>query len=134
MLKTCAIVFGVIMLIIGLLGFVPQVNPNGMLLGLFHVNLLHNLIHLATGLAALLCGLTSEYASRIFFQIFGIVYGLVALLGYYYLDHPIFGILANNLADAILHTLIAAFSLYLGFGYHSLPRSTPPHDREHHLS
>ena len=117
MLKTFAIIFGVIMIAVGLLGFVPQATPDGLLLGIFHVNLAHNLIHVVTGVTALLCGISSEETSRLFFQIFGIVYGLVALLGYYYLDRPIFGIIAHNLADAVLHTIIAAASLYLGFFY-----------------
>lgn len=117
MLKTFAIIFGIIMLAIGVLGFIPQANPDGYLFGIFHVNFEHNLIHIATGIISLVCGLASEYASRIFFQIFGIVYGLVALLGLYYVDRPIFGIIANNIPDVILHILIAAFALYLGFVY-----------------
>lgn len=117
MLKTIAIIFGVIMLAVGILGFIPQANPNGMLLGLFHVNLIHNLIHVATGIVAILCGLSSEYASRVYFQVFGIVYALVALLGFYYGDRDILGLIANNTADNILHVLIALASIYLGFFY-----------------
>jgi hypothetical protein len=118
MLKTIAIIFGIIMLIVGALGFVPEANPNGRLLGVFHVNFEHNLIHIATGIVSILCGLVSEHASRLFFQIFGIVYGLVALLGLYYGDRPILGLIANNMADVVLHFIIAAFALYLGFFYH----------------
>jgi hypothetical protein len=118
MLKTFAITFGVIMLIVGVLGFVPQALPDGRnLLGLFHVNTAHNLIHLSTGLAAIVCGFLSEYASRLYFQIFGVIYGLVALLGFYYMDAPILGLIANNLANNFLHLAIAAFALYLGFVY-----------------
>ena len=125
MLKTFAIIFGVIMIAVGLLGFVKEAAPDGLLLGVFHVNLIHNLIHLATGIAALLCGISSVETSRLFFQIFGVVYGIVALLGYYYLDLPIFGFIANNLADAVLHTVIAAVSLYLGFFYRELENTYP---------
>lgn len=118
MLKTFAIAFGVIMLLIGALGFVPQAVPDGRhLFGIFHINTIHNFIHLATGLAALLCGLASEYASRLFFQIFGILYAIVAGLGFYYMDEPILGLVANNMADNILHVAIAAASLFLGFIY-----------------
>ncbi|MBA2368415.1 MAG: DUF4383 domain-containing protein [Candidatus Protochlamydia sp.] len=73
----------------------------------------------------MICGFSSERASRLFFQIFGIVYGLVALLGYYYLDRPIFGIIAHNLADAVLHIVISAASLYLGFLYHDKENTYP---------
>lgn len=118
MLKTYAIIFGIIMLVIGGLGFIPSIAPNGLLFRVFHVNLEHNLIHLGTGIISLICGLTCHHASRIFFQIFGIIYGLVGLLGFYYADRPIFGMIANNIPDAILHIVIAIFALYLGFGYH----------------
>jgi hypothetical protein len=129
MLKTFAIVFGIIMLVIGALGFVPEANPNGLLLGLFHVNFAHNLIHLATGLISLICGFASEYASRQFFKIFGVIYGLVAILGFYYGDRPIFGIIANNIPDAFLHVVIAVIALYLGFGYQN--STIISHDRNH---
>jgi hypothetical protein len=55
-------------------------------------------------------------ASRTFFRIFGIVYALVALLGFYYRDNAIFGLIANNTADIWLHVVLAVVMLYLGFG------------------
>lgn len=118
MLKTSAIIFGIVMLIVGILGFIPQFTPHGLLFGLFHVNAEHNWIHILTGIVSILCGLTSEHASRLYFQIFGIIYALVAILGFFYGDRPILGLIANNLADAVLHVIIAIFALYLGFGYH----------------
>lgn len=118
MLKTCAIIFGILMLAVGILGFVPQANPQGFLLGIFHVNLEHNLVHIITGVISFICGLVGQHASRLFFQLFGIIYGIVGLLGFYYVDRPIFGMIANNIPDAILHIAISAFALYLGFGYH----------------
>ncbi len=116
MLKTCAIIFGIIMVIVGILGFIPQVTPHGLLLDLFHVNVEHNWIHILTGVVSILCGLTSEHASRLYFQIFGIIYALVAILGMFYGDRPILGLIANNTADVVLHVIIAIFALYLGFG------------------
>lgn len=117
MLKTIAVIFGVIMLLVGILGFVPQATPNGLLLGIFAVNSMHNIVHILTGLVSICCGFQSIQLSRIFFQVFGLVYAVVAFLGFFYMDHPILGILANNLADAFLHVAIAAFSIYLGFFY-----------------
>lgn len=130
MLKTCAIIFGIVMVIVGILGFIPQATPDGMLLGLFHVNAEHNWIHIITGIVSLLCGLNSEHASRLFFQIFGIIYALVAILGLYYGDRPILGIIANNMADVILHIVIAVFALALGFGYRQ-PCARDCHEHHH---
>ena len=114
-LKTAAILYGIVFLLIGILGFVPDVTPDGMLLGIFHVNLAHNLVHLLSGSAALLCGMASTRASRLYFRIFGVIYGIVAVLGFVERDGHILGLLANNVADAWLHVGIAASSLLLGF-------------------
>jgi hypothetical protein len=57
MVKSAAILFGIVFLVIGILGFVPAATPaNGMLLGIFHVNTAHNIAHLASGVVFLLCG------------------------------------------------------------------------------
>lgn len=116
MLKTIAIIFGLVIFIVGVLGYFPEITPDGMLLGIFHVNNLHNIIHLVTGVIAFFCGLNSTDASRVFFKVFGLIYTLVALLGFYYMNNPIFGLIANNLADAILHLVIGVVALILGFG------------------
>jgi len=117
MLKTLAIIFGIVFLLVGILGFIPLFTPGGHLLGLFHVNTAHNIVHLLTGALALFCGMVSGRASKLFFQIFGVVYLLVALLGLYYQDQAILGIIANNVHDIWLHFAIAFVALYLGFVY-----------------
>jgi len=116
MLSTFATGFGFIMLAVGLLGFVPGVtDPDGNLLGIFHVNVAHNVIHLLTGMIALACGLDGANAARIFFRVFGALYGLIGLLGLYQGDTILLGMVANNMADAWLHLSIAAVALVLGF-------------------
>lgn len=117
MLKTVAIIFGLAFLVVGALGFVSQAFVGGKLFGLFAVDFVHNLIHLGTGIIALFCGLHSERASRNFFRVFGIIYGLVALAGLYYMDRPLFGMIAHNIHDLWLHALVSIVSLYLGFVY-----------------
>src|SRR4051794_27829593 len=118
MLKRIAVAFGVVFLLVGFLGFVPAVTRDEHLLGIFHVNPAHNGVHLLTGAVAIACGLTGAHASQSFFRFFGAVYGLVAILGFVMGDRPIFGIISNNMADAWLHTAIAAVSLFLGFAFH----------------
>jgi len=115
MLKKLSLLFGVVFILVGVLGFVPGVTRDGHLLGIFHVNLAHNVVHVLTGLVAVVMGLTSDHAARIFFCVFGVIYGLVAILGFAYGDQPILGILASNTADTWLHVGIAAVSLVLGF-------------------
>jgi hypothetical protein len=114
-LKRIAMIFGIVFIAVGLLGFVPALSPGGKLLGLFDVNLAHNVVHLATGIVALVVSFASEKASKTFFQVFGIIYAVVALLGFVYGDRPLLGVVSNNLADAWLHVVIALVALYLGF-------------------
>lgn len=120
MVKTAAILVGLVFLVVGILGFVPaatqDMNGMPMLLGIFHVNLAHNLVHLASGAVFLLCGMAGAGASRTFFKIFGIVYALVAACGFYYGDQALFGIISSNTADTWLHVGLAVVMLFLGFG------------------
>jgi len=115
-LKRIAVIFGIVFVIVGVLGWIPAVNPGGKLLGIFDVNAAHNVVHLVTGVLAIIVGVMSEKASRVFFQVFGVIYGLVAVLGFFYGDGPLLGIVANNAADSVLHVVIAVVALYLGFG------------------
>ena len=115
MLKPAAIIFGIFFIVAGIGGFVSSLAPGGMLFGIFMVGPVHNCIHLASGAVALLCAFSGAGAARKYFQIFGVVYLLVALLGFYYGDNPLCGMVEHNKADIWLHIAIAAVALFLGF-------------------
>jgi hypothetical protein len=121
-LKRAAIGFGIVFLLVGILGFVPAVAPQEMLLGIFHVNAAHNVVHLLSGAIALACGLASVAASRLYFRIFGIVYGLVAVLGFMQGNTHLLGLISNNMADVWLHVAISVVALILGFGVRAEPQ------------
>jgi hypothetical protein len=120
MVKPAAILFGIVFLAVGILGFVPavttDVNGMPMLLGIFHVNAAHNFVHIVSGVVFLLCGMAGAGPSRMFFKIFGIVYALVAVLGFVKGDGLLLGLISNNTADTWLHVGLSAVMLYLGFG------------------
>jgi hypothetical protein len=115
MIKTAANLFGIVFLIVGILGFIPGITRDGHLLGIFHVNAAHNVVHILSGAAALAAAAISERAARNYFRIFGVVYGLVAVLGFFAGDQPVLGIIANNTADNWLHVAIALVALAIGF-------------------
>ena len=116
MLKTAAIIFEIVFLLVGVLGFVPGITTTSqMLLGIFHVNAVHNIVHLLSGAVALITGLTSTAAARMYFRVFGIIYALVAILGFFTGDCLLLGLISNNTADTWLHVLIAIVALALGF-------------------
>jgi len=54
MIKIAAVLFGIVFLLVGILGFVPAATNNEMLFGTFHVNTAHNFVHLASGIIFLL--------------------------------------------------------------------------------
>jgi hypothetical protein len=116
MLQQAAKIFGYAFIGAGILGFVPGITVDGHLLGIFRVDAVHNLVHIVSGAAALYAAYKSEHASHIYFQVFGVVYGLVTVVGLFYRNDPILGIMAHNGADIVLHLLISAAALYLGFG------------------
>ena len=123
MAKQVAVIFGIVMLVVGILGFVPAVNaagPSGtsytLLLGIFAVNPVHNVIHLATGAVALAAGQYGSGAyARMYFLVFGIVYTLVTVIGITGLlfdSHgSLLGIVPINGADNVLHLAITALAL-----------------------
>ena len=110
--KMAAIVIGIVFVVIGLLGFVN--NP---VLGIFQVNLAHNLIHLVSGLV-LLAGAYSSLGSSMALKIIGVVYALVAILGFFLVssDGLLLGFIAMNEADKWLHVVLAIVILAAGFG------------------
>ena len=116
-------VFGIIYLVVGILGFIPiapilvgalfnVIGPfNGLLLGLFPVNWLHNLAHIAIGVAGL-ASYRSPVGARTYALTIGVLYLVLFLVG---LILPnFFGLLPLGGWDLILHlvTALIAFGAY----------------------
>ncbi|MGA8165520.1 MAG: DUF4383 domain-containing protein [Waddliaceae bacterium] len=116
MLRTLAILFGIVFIIVGVLGFLPTFVINGKLFDLFQINFEHNILHLVSGVLALLCGLSSGFASKMFFIIFGVVYAFLAFLGFIQGEGMLFEMIAINPADNWFNAGVAALSLLIGFG------------------
>jgi hypothetical protein len=116
MVKTLAILFGIVFLAIGILGFVPGITKDEMLLGIFMVNTVHSVIHIVSGVVFLLAGMGGAGASRMWFQIFGLIYAVVAIMGFVVGNGMIFNLISNNTADTWLHVVLAVVMLLIGFG------------------
>jgi Domain of unknown function (DUF4383) len=114
MLRTIAYIFGIFMVAVGVLAFLPVLSPNGLFLGLFAVNLWHNVLAILIGVFALLAAY-GYYSPRTYFQVFGVIFAILAIYGYVNGVAPLFGVVANNTADTVIHTIFALGSLYLGF-------------------
>ncbi|WP_142848203.1 DUF4383 domain-containing protein [Telmatospirillum sp. J64-1] len=123
-----ALILGIVFLVVGIAGFIPAlVTPpapgdpplalaagHGRLFGLFPVNWVHNLIHLAFGIAGIAC-YRSLGAARNYSRITGIVYAALIIFGFIPVLHTTFGLAPLHGHDIWLHALIAAPALYFGF-------------------
>jgi len=114
MIRLIAVLFGVGFIFAGVAGFFPSFMPNGLLFGLFEVDSMHNIVHIASGVIAIMAATSHKY-SRLYFQIFGIVYAIVAILGFVLNGDLSFMMMHVNMADNFLHLGIAIVALYMGF-------------------
>lgn len=115
-----ALIFGVVFLIVGIAGlFVPggtsmeaDMDTAGRLFGLFPVNVLHNLVHLAFGLWGILASrkLTS---SRSYGKIGAGIYAALVVLAF--VDPTTFGLVPIGSHDIWLHAVLAAGLAVIGF-------------------
>ncbi len=111
-LKPFALLFGIVLTIMGIIGFIPIFSPHGLLLGIFAVDPVHNIIHLITGILAFL-SLSNIRYMRLYFQVIGVIYAILAVAGLLFTGN--FFVTQMNMADQLLHIVIAIFALYLGF-------------------
>jgi hypothetical protein len=119
MAKTLAIVFGIVFVLVGLLGFVS--NPLVGMGAIFATNALHNLVHLVIGLILLAVAFWSPMASSLWLKIMGVVYLVVALLGFLLVSGTgdLLGLVTINGADNWLHVVLGVVLLAAGFMYSS---------------
>jgi hypothetical protein len=131
-----------VLLLVGILGFVSDstfdVGSNdaggGELQGDgflgFEVTGWHNLVHIASGLLLLLCAKRRSTA-RVATLGFGAVYALVTVIGL--IDgNDVLGFIPVNAADNVLHALLSAGSLAVGFISSGDDRAVEATDRRDH--
>ena len=115
--QVAALVFGAMYLAVGIIGFLPFLGgsvtmTNSKLLGLFNINLLHNVAHVVIGIAGL-AAVTSLPNSRRFCQVVGVVLLLLGVLGVF-VANPL-GLLYIGQLDIPLHLVSGAVLAYFGF-------------------
>ena len=117
-LQKLAGVFGVIFILVAVLGFIAPggmvmtMDPTtGMVLGVFPVNLLHNIVHLAFGAWGLVAS-RAWSGSKTFFTGGGIIYAVLTSVGF--LSPTGFGLVPLGGADIWLHAVLAVAMLAIG--------------------
>lgn len=106
-----ALVFGIVYLAIGLLGF-AFLGGEKEIFGIFAISVAHNIVHLAVG-GVLLFGSRDPATAKTVNLVVGVVYLLVAILGFanIFVDESLIN--AND-ADDYLHIATAVLALYFG--------------------
>lgn len=126
--RTFALIYGLVFTVVGIAGFIPAlVTPHtgvehaltfeegaGDLFGLFPVNLLHNLVHLAFGVWGLAASrLTHE--SLVYARAVAIVYALLVIMGLIPNLDTVAGFVPIHGNDVWLHAVLAVGAAYFGF-------------------
>jgi len=117
-LRIFAILFGLIFIAAGVVGLMPMFIKEGNLFGIFLVDDLHNIFHIVTGVIALLAAANSR-VSKVFFILFGLIYVAVTVLGFMGKEDML--MMHFNMADNVLHLVIAVIFLFLGLFIKALP-------------
>lgn len=132
-----ALVAGIIYTIVGLMGLfgigvmdhanMPDLvvtAQSGRLLGLFPVNVLHNLVHLVIGVWGLVAYRSFD-GSRVYSKGLAIIYAILAVMGLFPVLKTTFGLIPINGNDVWLHALTAVVAAY--FGWARVPARTTAH-------
>lgn len=124
-LQTAALAVGGVFLAVGILGFIPGIttdydtmsfaseNSDAELLGIFQVNVLHNIVHLLFGVAGLAAARAFD-TSRLFLIGGGVIYAVLWIYGVIVDFDSGANFVALNTADNWLHFLLALGMLGLG--------------------
>ena len=111
--KTYAMVIGAVLVLVGILGFVPGVGQP-LLLGIFGVNMAQNLLHLVGG--ALMLWFGSKGSGKTANMYLGIISVVVAVLGFVPVAKGLLASIFNiNMNITYLHLAIAVVTLGVAY-------------------
>jgi hypothetical protein len=117
-----ALIFGIVYLVVGVLGLIPALltpaalpgvsvtTLSGLLLGIFPVNLIHTLVHLIFGIWGIVA-YRSYSGSRSFAWVAGIVFLVLALFGLIPGLNTLFGLAPLQGSDIWLHAVSGILAL-----------------------
>ena len=123
-----ALIYGIVFLLVGILGFVPGMTHmhegspdlavegpgHGYLFGLFHVNVLHNIVHLLFGIWGL-AAFRAYGASRMYARGVAVIYALLGIFGLIPGLNTLFGLVPLHGNDVWLHFLLAIVAAIFGW-------------------
>jgi len=114
MAKTLAIVFGIVFVLVGILGFMNSGIAGEM--GIFQTNTVHDIVHLLFGLILLVVAFTAPMKSAAWLKILGAVYLVLAVLGFLLIPSggTLLGLVLMNGNDHWLHAVLGIVLVLAG--------------------
>jgi hypothetical protein len=113
MAKKLAVIFGIIFVIIGLLGFLPGNGIFGHQDAFFLTDGIHDIIHILIGIVLLVAS-RSQNISTMWLNIFGVFFLLLFLHGLF-TPNQLLGFITQNAHDTWLHLALGIILLVAGF-------------------
>jgi hypothetical protein len=115
MAKKLALFFGIVFVLVGILGFIP--NPLVGPTGIFDTDMMHNIVHVVFGLILLAVAMWAPAKSALWMIILGIVYIVLAIIGLLMVPNggQLLGLVATNMADHWLHAVLGIVLIIAGF-------------------
>ncbi|HKZ38377.1 MAG TPA: DUF4383 domain-containing protein [Chryseolinea sp.] len=105
--KTAALIFGIIFIAVGLLGFIDNPVIANSEKAIFHADTVHSTVHIISGVLFVLIAFAAPAFSATFMIIFGIVYLAIGIIGFASIGQEgmgkVLGFLHVNGADNYLH-------------------------------
>lgn len=118
MAKTLAVIFGIVFVLVGILGFIPNPIVANSPDALFLADGLHSMVHLLIGVILLIAAAKGEGASSLWLKIFGVVYLLLAIVGFIQIgtagSAKMVNLVLYNGADNYLHLVLGIVLLGVG--------------------
>jgi hypothetical protein len=103
---------GIVYLAVGVLGFIPGITtPQGLLLGIFAVNPLHNIVHLVAGGVLVWAGMSADMVAQVN-KVMAVVFAVLVVVSFI---APVAEGVAINPPDTLLHLLSAGLTGYVGY-------------------
>ncbi len=125
-----ALIIGIVYVLVGVMGFIPGLvtapatsadaaylgfTPGyGDLLGLFPINVLHNIVHLLVGGLGIFASLSLD-SSRLYSGVLSLFYAALAVMGLFLPTQTTLGFIPIFGNDVWLHASTAAIAAYFGF-------------------
>lgn len=126
LIQKLAFVYSVLFFSVVLLNYIPAIHDEqGQMFGLFHLDLIDDLLHLGSALWALIAGWYSIKATTFYFRWFGSAYLLDGIVGIFvgkglldfgiFSSNPAIAEFATRIAVNVPHILIGGSMVIIGF-------------------